>query len=491
MGLLNRYLAMMSACVLTGAAVLTAPAVTASAVTAKGAAWGKAEEVPGTAALAATGNASTDSVSCASTGNCSVIGDYGDASGYGQVFVDSRVNGTWGQAEEVPGLAALNAGDAAGFSVSCSSPGNCGAGGYYDITGRGLELEGFVVSQVNGVWGDAEPVPGLAALNTADSAQVTSVSCASTGNCSAGGYYTTTNAQGADLIEPFVVSQVNGTWGQAEEVPGANSLNEGHQVEINVVSCGSPGNCSAGGYYYPSSVGLGYQAFVANEVDGTWGKVKSLAGTEAYNFGNPPGIAALSCASAGNCSAGGNYTPSGGGDELEAFKVTETGGTWGKPMEIPGTAALNTGNLASLTAVSCASAGNCSAGGFYVTANGTEEAFVVSKSGGTWGQAKEIPGIAALNVNGIALVTALSCASAGNCSAAGSYRGSSGEAMFVVNEAGGVWGQAIEIPGTAALSTGNVNQLTTLSCAPGGTCSTGGFYDTNAPDQEAFIDSQT
>src|SRR5580693_3294794 len=41
------------------------------------------------------------------------------------------------------------------------------------------------------------------------------------------------------------------------------------------------------------------------------------------------------------------------------------GGTWGKAEEIPGIAALNKGGEAALTSVSCASAGNCSAGGYY------------------------------------------------------------------------------------------------------------------------------
>jgi len=38
--------------------------------------------------------------------------------------------GTWGQAEKVPGLAALNMrGDATISSVSCTAPGECSAGG--------------------------------------------------------------------------------------------------------------------------------------------------------------------------------------------------------------------------------------------------------------------------------------------------------------------------------------------------------------------------
>src|SRR5690349_16680800 len=40
--------------------------------------------------------------------------------------------GTWQQAQQVPGLAALNSnGRAEVLSVSCARPGDCGAGGFY------------------------------------------------------------------------------------------------------------------------------------------------------------------------------------------------------------------------------------------------------------------------------------------------------------------------------------------------------------------------
>ena len=74
-------------------------------------------------------------------------------------------NGRWGKAIEVPGLGALNTGgDAVVNSVSCASAGNCAAGGYYAPIGRGQQ--GFVAVERNGRWGKAIEVPGLGALNT-------------------------------------------------------------------------------------------------------------------------------------------------------------------------------------------------------------------------------------------------------------------------------------------------------------------------------------
>ena len=152
----------------------------------------------------------------------------------------SERNGVWGQAIEVPGLAALNKGGAAGVgSVSCASAGNCAAGGSY-LAGN---QQGFVVSERNGVWGQAIEVPGLAALTQGRPASVRSVSCGSAGNCAAVGFYRHRPAHD----QGFVAIEKNGVWGQAVEVPGLAALAKGGQAVVSSVSCASAGNCAAGG----------------------------------------------------------------------------------------------------------------------------------------------------------------------------------------------------------------------------------------------------
>ena len=54
---------------------------------------------------------------------------------------------------------------------------------------------------------------------------------------------------------------------------------------------------------------------------------------------------------------------------------------------------------------------------------------VAAGSGGTWGKADEVPGIATLNTYGDAQIESVSCASAGNCSAGGNYTDSSGHSQ--------------------------------------------------------------
>ena len=71
--------------------------------------------------------------------------------------------------------------------MSCNSTGNCAAVGYYLRRHRD---QGFVASERNGVWGQATGVPGLAALNRGGDAGFDSVSCLPAGSCTAGGWYT-------------------------------------------------------------------------------------------------------------------------------------------------------------------------------------------------------------------------------------------------------------------------------------------------------------
>ena len=105
-----------------------------------------------------------------------------------------------------------------------------------------------------GTWGTAREV--AAALNTGRFAEVNSVSCASAGNCAAGGSY-------SNRGQAFVVSEVNGTWHAAIEVPGTAALNQGGDAAVNSVSCAMAGNCAADGYYTDSS--RHGHAFVVNE----------------------------------------------------------------------------------------------------------------------------------------------------------------------------------------------------------------------------------
>ena len=117
---------------------------------------------------------------------------------------------------------------------------------------------------------------------------------------------------------------------------------------------------------------------MASQVNGTWGKAKQVPGTATLNTGGRAAVYSVSCATAGNCSTGGSYTDSAG--HRQVFVASQVNGTWGTAIEVPGTAALNTGGDASVGAVACAAAGSCTAGGSYTDSSGHGEAFVVSQA---------------------------------------------------------------------------------------------------------------
>jgi hypothetical protein len=107
-----------------------------------------------------------------------------------------------------------------------------------------------------GTWGTAQEVPGAATLNHGD-AEVETLSCAAVGNCSGGGYYT----DGHGLLQAFVVGETNGSWGTAQEVPGTAALNKGQLAEVNSLSCAAPGaSLTRRGAVEPGEVVAGYAA---------------------------------------------------------------------------------------------------------------------------------------------------------------------------------------------------------------------------------------
>jgi hypothetical protein len=453
--------------------------------------WGKAEAVRGLNARNKGGFAEVTSVSCPSAGNCSAVGIYANRSGsersYSEVFAVSQQHGQWGKAEEIPGTAALDAGDYADFStLSCSSVGNCAAAGNY--AGRSGNSQVFVVSEKHGRWGKAEEAPGLKAMNKGD-AELESVSCAPSGSCSAGGTYT--NRRGNS--EAFVVSRRNGTWGRAEQVPGSAALNTGGDAQVSSLSCPSAGSCAAGGQYsLPGNQnGQPYEAFVVSQRNGRWGKAERVPGLAALDTGRESEINSVSCASAASCTAAGYYTDR--ASSSSAFVVSQRNGTWGKAEEVPGTAALSKqGGFAAVDSVSCPSPGNCTAVGHYAIGVNGFRPFVVSEKNGTWGQAGQVPGLAALDTGKGSALGQVSCFSPGNCTAGGNYTpGRSGKSQaFVVTQHNGVWGKAEPVPGAAALNKGDNAGVGPMSCPSAGGCSAGGYYTDGSRHQQALLVSQ-
>ena len=385
--------------------------------------------------------------------------------------------GSWGKAIGVPGLTALNTrGGARVVSVSCASAANCAAVGHYtDRHGQ----QGFAAVEAHGHWRTATAIPGLAALNAGGGADVVSVSCGSAGNCAAGGFYSYDVA--FFRVSAFVATERGGRWGKAVALKTGDG-------EVDSVSCASAGYCLAGGDKgadYTSN----HNAFFVEERAGRWGSLSPVPGLRTLRHVDS-WISSVSCASAGNCAVGGGYDAKSGGQQ--AFVAIEQDGVWGQATELPGLAALNAGGVANVVSMSCGSAGSCAAGGYYVDGDGHYQGFVASEDDGTWGTAIEVPGLAALNTGERAGVNALSCGSAGSCTAGGAYTGVDGhQRACVAVEQSGAWGTAIRVPGLAALNKkGENTQVLTVSCASAGSCAVGGFYFDHSGHRQGFVASE-
>lgn len=469
---------------LAGAFIATAilangPAASAAYPAAFGGAWRTARELPGIGSLNKGGNSALLALSCSSPGNCAVGGYYSQSSGRRQAFVADERNGTWRAALQVPGVGALNkGGDARVLSISCASAGNCAAGGsYLDASGH---YQAFVVTEKNGKWARGILAPGSGNLNKGGEAAAVSVSCGKAGDCAAGGNY----RDGSAHSQAFVLSSVNGTWRAAKPVPSLATLNIGNDAELDSVSCAAVA-CSAGGFYTDGSAMS--QGFVVTEKSGKWAAAREVPGLGTLNLGGFARVNVVSCASAGNCAAGGLYHT--GPTQVQAFVVTEVNGGWGAAQQVPGTLTFNTGQDALITSLSCASAGNCSGAGSYTDSTGHIWPFVVAEKSGTWGTAIPAPGVHKLSGPlGFGEINALSCASAGNCAGAGQYDDSTGhQQAFVIVQRNGAWTAAIKVPGLLALNKDDSAVAAVVSCRAPATCIAGGFYHDASSRQEPFV----
>jgi hypothetical protein len=467
-------------------------------------AWesGSAAVLPANAATGKQQIVSLNSVSCASAGNCSAVGGYVDSSGNTQGLLMTETAGIWATGVEaaLPADAAANPHVSLDL-VSCASAGNCSAvGGYADSSGNSQLL---LLTEADGVW-EAGVAAALPANARAGGGGLGAVSCASAGNCSAVGFYTTRSKN----MEPLLLSEKAGSWvtGVEAKLP-ANAATRKRSAPLNSVSCASPGKCSAVGGYFDKSGNS--QALLLNEKAGRWspgveGKLPAnTAATHKYS-GETVLLLAVSCASAGRCSAVGSYCAVRGCNRIgkgsgssgeQGLLLTEKAGRWrtGVEAKLPANAA-KTGPLQYLNSISCASAGNCSAVGSYFDSSLKTHLVLLTEKAGHWAKGVK----AALPTNAAAAqaelgVNSVSCSSAGNCTAAGTYSGSGQDNThpLLLTETAGVWARGVAVALPANASAPSQYSWVTVSCAFAQDCSGAGFYADSSNGQQGLLLSNT
>jgi hypothetical protein len=364
-----------------------------------------------------------------------------------------------------------------------------GAAGVTLLTGLCVASAGPAAASVQSAatarsgWGSARNIPNLNALADGGYADALAVDCSSAGNCVAGGFYADSSAHD----QAWLAVQRDGKWGNAFEVTGTAGLNAGGDASVVSISCPSAGNCAATGDYRASGGAL--EVWVASEHRGRWANATAVRDYAVLNANHDGQVDAISCAAAGDCTLGGDYMDV--ADHFQAFLATETGGHWTKAEEVPGIGSMNAGGNATVDAVSCRQVGYCTAAGLTERSATVYTAFVISESKGKWGKAARLPNMQNLNKGGNAAASELSCSSAGDCVVGGSYLDSRGDHQaFLDVQKSGKWRNAFEVPGTASLNKGSFGQVTAISCPSAGNCAVGGYYTNGSRRGELFLISQ-
>jgi hypothetical protein len=386
-------------------------------------------------------------------------------------------------------------------AISCTTATACSAGGFISTSATS---EAIVIDESNGVWHKAHVIRGAPTIGQSENATINAISCASPGNCSAGGYFE--NVAGLSrseflgdegLTTAFVVNEIDGTWRGAHALAGVVAPRNVEDATINFLSCASAGNCAAAGRFgsVPCAdgdnscvlAGSPYKrqfqkSFVVNEVRGVWGSPQWLSGA---NRGEYPNLNGLSCGAPGSCTAVGTS------GTQESFVATETNGRWAPSVLFPGsTLADQTGST--LSAVSCGSRRNCGAGGSYTDKSGDTIPFVIDEVAGTWRRAMTVKGSDRPAINGYAEIQSISCDASNDCTAFGEALGGRGKGLnyFVLSKRNGTWGSVRLVPGAASSDFDGFSG-SEMACTTNQSCTIAGSYFTTLQQTTPYALSES
>ena len=343
----------------------------------------------------------------------------------------------------------------------------------------------MTVQMTNGSWGAPVPVSFPSNANETSSS-MSDVQCPSSGNCSAYGTYYSPDCpswNGGQPHCPFVVNEVNGTWGTA--IPLTDVVG---QWSIYGFSCASAGNCVLVGNdsgASGSSVGSGFRAIAYFEHNGTWGSLQPMANFPSYssggsqvdtNGGNSAIASSVGCSTSGACAMGGWSTGSDGNMYAWVlnFSVSISAGSFSQLVaSSPFDTTLEDvpGSILALPTIACDPSGNCMA---VVTFENNyappDNTFVTTSApNGSW--STPISPLGSYSANGYGGYD-VSCPATGSCTLVGSdeLNGSSVLAATSSNgtTATGDWTQSQLF--SSSFPVYSFSSLYHLSCWAAGSC---------------------
>jgi len=379
------------------------------------------------------------SVSCASAGSCTAVGNYID-SGYLQqgVLLNYR-KGVWRQGLRVipPAGAAANP-EFTLNAVSCAAAGDCTAvGSYMNSAGNPIA---FAISEINWAWGAVQSLPLPAG---AGSSSATAVSCAAIGACTAVGWYS--DSSGA--IQGLLATQTGGGWGSSfgAALPAAAAQ---PNVTLSSVACSAPGTCAVAGDY--DDANSDQQGLLLSENDGGW-TVGAQAGLPSNALGAQAAtLNSVACTGAGYCTAVGQYTDSNGA--FQGVVLTENDGSWQTGVEavLPPAAAGN--QNVTLDSVACVAYETCVIAGNYFSSAPT--GLILSETSGRWKPPLKVRLPPGAGSNPYAALNSVACVPGMYCVVGGDYVDNGGNGQGVLLDGNGLyWPEGLKAPLPGGLTT--------------------------------------
>jgi hypothetical protein len=393
-------------------------------------------------------------ISCPAAGSCSAVGRYTDAhqTDHGVAFTESHGRWQRGVPLQLPANAVKSSRPKSGVvnplaltAISCGSVGDCVAVGNYET--NALVWEAMIIVEHAGHWAQAieAPLPGGAPVE-GQNAVLISITCASSGACSASGEYVDRSGHQLGLL----VSGQGGSWAVTPPPTPPNDANSDPNMTPTAIACADAGDCAAvGTYINPLQNSLG---LLLTESAGQWrpggGALLPADAAPATTVGDQTVVlASVACPQPGGCTAVGWYFDN--DENGQGLLVSQSQGSWqpGVRVQLPANAV---GGLekqsAGLGWISCASPGNCLATGVYTDIGYNSQGLLVPEVNGTWQAGVESPLPRNASMAQSAAAEQSHCTAPGDCTVIGQYDAGRGDVLgYALSETGGTWGRATEI----------------------------------------------
>ena len=323
-------------------------------------------------------------------------------------------------------------------SVTCTSTSNCWAVGYYN---NNSGVRQTLIEQWNGTSWTIVSSPNT---STTQDNELEAVTCASASECWAVGYFVN-----GGVTETLIDEWNGSSWSIVITLP-YNGVFYG-------ATCTSASQCWAVGY---SENGSSVPQTFVEQWNGTsWDIVSSPDTSSTQNNI----LDSITCTSASDCWAVGGFVNSSG---VEQTLIEQWNGTSWAIVSSPNTSSTQYNVLESVT---CPSASQCSAVGFYINSSGVFQTLIEQWNGTSWTIVSS-PNTSSTQVN---VLQSVACTSASECWAVGYYDNSSGTFQTLVEEWNGTSWAVVSSPNT---SNTQHNQLNGVTCASASECWTVGYY---------------